>query len=151
LAASSTGFRHSRKSPVDYRNSLSSADGPSGRLHDVRIALKKLRYAAELLDETGRKRLTAAIATLKAAQDVLGRLHDLDVLLSWGRTAQATLDPPDIGGWRALGTLARAVEDECRMLHARYMRDRGALRAIGARLGSAHRESLPASGARRAG
>ena len=113
--------------------------------------LKKLRYAAELLDETGRTRLTAAIATLKAAQDMLGRLHDLDVLLSWGRKAQAMPDPPDVGGWRALGTLVRTVENECRILHARYMGDRGELLAIGARLGSAHREAVPASDDRRAG
>jgi CHAD domain-containing protein len=122
-----------------------------GPLHHVRIALKKLRYAAELLDETERRRLTAAIGALKAAQDVLGRLHDLEVLLAWGRKAQATLDPPDVGGWRVLGALARAVENECRLLHARYMRDRGVLLAIAARLGSAHREALPASGDRRAG
>ena len=120
-------------------------------LHEVRIALKKLRYAAELMDETGHRPMTAVIATLKAAQDVLGRLHDLEVLLAWGRKAQATLDPPDVGGWRALGVLARAVENECRILHAHYMRDRTALLAIAARLAAARRETLPASGDRLAG
>lgn len=122
----------------------------AGPLHDVRIAIKKLRYAAELLDETGRRRLTAAIATLKAAQDVLGRLHDLEVLLAWGRKAQATLDPPDVSNWRVLGALTRAVEDECRLLHARYMGDRPELVAIAARLATARREALPTSRDRRA-
>jgi CHAD domain-containing protein len=51
------------------------------RLHGVRIAVKKLRYAAELVAEATRKRIGADIAVLKAAQDLLGRLHDLEVLL----------------------------------------------------------------------
>ena len=123
----------------------------AGPLHEVRIAIKKLRYAAELLDEIGRRRLTAVIVTLKGAQDMLGRLHDLEVLLAWARHAQATLDPPDVGGWSALGVLARAVENDCRMLHARYMRERGDLLAIAIQLGSARRQPLPAAGDRRAG
>ncbi len=123
-----------------------------GPLHNVRIAIKKLRYAAELLDESGRRRLTAAIATLKAAQELLGRLHDLDVLLVWARKTQAALGAPDVAGWRALGALTAAVEDECRSLHAHYMRDRVRLLAIAAALGAAHRDALPASsGDRRAG
>ena len=52
------------------------------RLHDVRIAVKKLRYAAELADETTGKRITGDVAALKAAPDLLGRLHDLEVFLN---------------------------------------------------------------------
>ena len=107
-------------------------------LHDVRIALKKLRYAAELSRETKRDRAAADIAALKSAQDLLGRLHDLEVLLERARQVQALLLPPDLTAWRELGRLAHAVEDDCRQLHARYMRDRARLIAIADRMG-AHR------------
>jgi CHAD domain-containing protein len=106
------------------------------RLHDVRIALKKLRYAAELSTEVGRRGMTADVAALKTAQDLLGRLHDLEVLLVWGREVQASLSPPDLMAWKALGALVHAVEDDCRRLHARYMRDRMALIAFTDRIGA---------------
>ena len=63
-------------------------------LHRVRIAVKKLRYAAELVGEVTRRRMAADVAALKAAQDRLGRLHDLGVLIVRAREAQARLSPP---------------------------------------------------------
>lgn len=103
-------------------------------LHDVRIALKKLRYAAELLRETRRDRTSADLRVLKGTQDVLGRLHDLEVLLEWVRQVQASLSTPDLSAWRDLGSLTRAIEDDCRLLHARYMRDRTRLIAVADRM-----------------
>jgi CHAD domain-containing protein len=104
------------------------------RLHDVRIALKKLRYAAELSLEAGRPRVAADITALKAAQDLLGRSHDYETLAAWGRDAQAS--PPDLATWPQLKSLVHALEDECRQMHARYMRDRTRLIAIADRLGA---------------
>jgi CHAD domain-containing protein len=123
---------------TSVRSAIYSAGGlyAPGRLHDIRIAVKKLRYAAELSMEAGRPRLAADMATLKRAQDVLGRLHDLEVLLAWGREAQASLSAPDLTAWRQLGALFHAVDDDCRLLHARYLRDRLALIAIADRLGA---------------
>jgi CHAD domain-containing protein len=115
-------------------------------LHDVRIALKKLRYTAELSLEAGRSRATADVAALKAAQNLLGRLHDCDVLVAAGREAQASLVRPDLNGWRELTRLVHAVEDECRELHAHYMRDRTKLTAIANRMGASHALSSPDSG-----
>ena len=92
-------------------------------LHRVRIAVKKLRYAAELSAGATHKRIATDIAALRAAQDSLGRLHDLEVLLSRAREAQA-LCPPDLTTWRDLGALVHVVENDCRHLHARYMSDR---------------------------
>jgi CHAD domain-containing protein len=106
------------------------------RLHGVRIALKKLRYAAELAAETRRKQTTADVLALQAAQDLLGRLHDLEMLLVRGREAQASLSPPDLARWRHLGSLVHVVEDDCRQLHARYMRDRAGLIEIANRMGA---------------
>jgi CHAD domain-containing protein len=115
------------------------------RLHDVRIALKKLRYAAEVLAEARGQRSTADLAAFKDAQEVLGRLHDFEVLAERGRAMQASLSPPDLPVWRALGSLVHAAEDDCRPLHARYMHDRNKLLAIADRLGASkpHAEPVP--------
>jgi CHAD domain-containing protein len=104
------------------------------RLHDARIALKKLRYAAEVSIEVGRRRTAADVAALKSVQDLLGRLHDLEALLAWGREVQATLSPPDLLAWRDLGALNHAIEADCRQLHARYVRARATLTAIADRM-----------------
>jgi CHAD domain-containing protein len=116
----------------------------SGRLHDVRVALKKLRYAAELSLEVGR-RVAADLAALKRAQGVLGRLHDLEVLLAWAREVQAAPSPPGVLAWKELGAAVHAIEDDCRQLHARYMRDRRALLEIASRMGAAEPDATTPS------
>jgi CHAD domain-containing protein len=113
------------------------------RLHDVRIALKKLRYGAEVLADAQSQRATADIAAFKDAQDVLGRLHDFEVLAERGRDMQASLSPPDLTAWREIGSLIHAVEDDCRPLHARYMHNRIKLLAIADRLGAAKPDAAP--------
>ena len=110
------------------------------RLHAVRIAVKKLRYAAELAAEAAQDRIANDIAALKAIQDVLGRWHDIEVLLVHVRREQASVSPPDLGAWRDLDGLAQALQDDCRRLHARYMCDRVQLIAIAGRMGGAGRE-----------
>ena len=90
------------------------------QLHQVRIAAKKLRYAMELAFDAGVKSASAPVRAVKRAQDTLGRLHDLQVLQSHVAAVQA--DPsgrslPDGG----LAIISRALEDECRHLHARYV------------------------------
>ena len=50
------------------------------RLHQVRIATKKLRYGLEIAAESGIRSAAAPVRQLKRAQDTLGRLHDLQVL-----------------------------------------------------------------------
>ena len=104
------------------------------RLHDIRIALKKLRYTAELSTEAGRRQWRNEIQTFKATQELLGRLHDLEVLLRWGRETQATLTPGDPTAAH-IGSLVFVVEADCRQLHARYMRNRATLIAIADRMG----------------
>jgi hypothetical protein len=49
---------------------------------------------------------------------------------------QASLSPPDVTRWRELGSLVHVVEDDCRLLHGRYMGDRPALIAIANRAGA---------------
>jgi CHAD domain-containing protein len=104
------------------------------RLHAVRIAVKKLRYACELPAEMLGVRSTAELRVLRRAQEVLGRMHDLQVLIDRVRQVQATLTPPNIAVWRGLDRLVSSLDDDCRRLHARYMRSRPQLEAIADRL-----------------
>jgi CHAD domain-containing protein len=108
------------------------------RLHGVRIALKKLRYAFELSNDVTGVRRDAELSAFKRAQDVLGRMHDLQVLIERVRQVQASLTPPNIGVWRELDTLMASLEDDCRRLHARYIRTRDDLAAIADRLADVH-------------
>jgi CHAD domain-containing protein len=98
------------------------------RLHDVRVALKKLRYAIELRGGETDKR--AGLPTLKRAQALLGRMHDLQVLVDRVRGAQASLAPPNLTVWREMDALIVALDEACRRIHARYVRERSALRAV---------------------
>jgi CHAD domain-containing protein len=97
------------------------------RLHRVRIALKKLRYAMEVSAEASGDNRRGELRVLKRAQDVLGKLHDLQVLIDRARRTQAGMDTPDLAMWRDLDQLLVVLEQGCRRLHARYVRDRAAL------------------------
>jgi CHAD domain-containing protein len=99
-------------------------------LHQVRIALKKLRFAVELKAEASVQPATRDIAALKGAQDVLGRLHDRQVLIDRAREIQSSRLAPDPAAWRDLGSLVRLLERDCRKLHARYVRTASNLIAI---------------------
>ena len=121
------------------------------RLHAVRIALKKLRYALELSHEVAGVRGDADLRVLKRAQDLLGRMHDLQVLIERVRQVQASLAPPNVTVWRDLDALMVSLEDDCRRLHARYMRMRGDLTSIAGRLGGLHTGAGASHRARRVG
>lgn len=97
------------------------------RLHAVRIAVKKLRYALELQREIRRSRATARIAQLKAFQDLLGRVHDLEVLMDRVRATEVEETSVNRLVAHDLDRLVRALEEECRELHATYMAKRASL------------------------
>jgi CHAD domain-containing protein len=107
------------------------------RLHAVRISVKKLRYALELSVDASRVSSTRPkaagrttdLALLKRGQTTLGRLHDLQVLIDYARRAQAALDPLDRGARRELDALVIVLEQQCRRLHARYVRERSSIAA----------------------
>ena len=99
------------------------------QLHEVRIAAKKLRYAMELAFDAGVKSASAPVRTVKRAQDTLGRLHDLQVLQAHVAAVQAEPSGrslPDGG----LDIISRALEDECRHLHAKYVATMPKLAAV---------------------
>ena len=93
------------------------------RLHEVRIAVKKLRYTLELAG--GRN--VARIRLLKRAQDLLGRLHDLEVLIARTRSIQSSPGASTLKVSADLDRVVRRLETECRQLHGHYMAMRPAL------------------------
>jgi CHAD domain-containing protein len=100
------------------------------RLHHVRIALKKFRYAVEIAGEASGVKLGAEVRTLKRAQDILGRLHDVQVLIDRIRQIQPVVTLPDLSTWRKMDGLIAALENDCRRLHARFLHRQGQVRAI---------------------
>jgi CHAD domain-containing protein len=140
--------RHSWRWAIDARvarraSTLGGAIADAGavylaeRLHLVRIAVKKLRYALELAADADHVKTSPDLKQLRRTQDILGRLHDLQVLVDRAREVQGShgsLTPPDLNARRELDVLIVALEEDCRHLHGRYMQDREALLALCARL-----------------
>jgi CHAD domain-containing protein len=114
------------------------------RLHAVRIAIKKLRYALELSTAVAGQKTAVTLRALTRSQDLLGRVHDLQVLIDRVRKVQASLAPPNLTVWRELDALVNSLEDDCRRLHARYMHARDPLAAMVARLADIQGRSVPA-------
>lgn len=100
------------------------------RLHEVRIAVKKLRYAVELTRELSGSRATAHVRALKETQDLLGRMNDLEVLIARVRGVQGSSGAPNLRLSADLDRLVRRLETECRQLHGHYMASRKKLMAI---------------------
>jgi hypothetical protein len=91
------------------------------RLHQVRIAVKKLRYAMEIARELSGSRAVARIRLLKNVQDELGRMHDLEMLIMRIRALQGSDRAPNLKLSADLDRVVRRLETECRQLHVRYM------------------------------
>lgn len=95
-----------------------------GRLHDVRVTMKKLRYAVEVGHEGRIWRWQSAIRSLKEMQDILGQLQDREVLLNCVRDVHVSHS--DTSTSAALDRLTRLLENETRRYHAKFVgrRDR---------------------------
>ena len=100
------------------------------RLHDVRLAIKKMRYAVELAGDASGAKREADLRALTRGQEILGRMHDLQMLIDRVRDVQAALAPPSLGVWRDLDAVVESLDEDCRRLHARYMRARVQLLAV---------------------
>ena len=100
------------------------------RLHRVRIAAKKLRYAMELAAESGARSALVPVRTIKRVQDTLGRLHDLQVVQGYIAASQAapsTRTAQDGG----LDIIGRLLEEECEAGLPLALAVAGALRGRG--------------------
>lgn len=122
------------------------------RLHQARLATKKLRYGLELLVEASPPVSTkpmeepeshekADLLALRRGQDLLGRLHDLQVVSDRVREVQAACEPTNVAISHEFDALAASLEDDSRRLHARYVRSRSVLLAICDRLAAPSAEA----------
>lgn len=89
-------------------------------LHEVRIAAKKLRYGLELAADAGIAGASALVRTVKRTQATLGRLHDLQVLQTHVASVQAA-PHARAAAHEELGAIAGKIEEQCRLLHGKYV------------------------------
>jgi CHAD domain-containing protein len=88
------------------------------RLHRLRIAIKKLRYALELVRDRQALAVRPAINALRRAQRRFGHLHDVQILqiqiqaLAVGKRSNADGEHAKI---------LESLERECRQIHARAL------------------------------
>ena len=109
------------------------------RLHEVRIAVKKLRYTLELTTRGSSSQGAARLRKLKNVQDLLGRMHDLEVLIARTRGIQSSPGASTLKVSADLDRLVRRLETECRQLHGQYMALRPTLIALANRIVAAGR------------
>jgi len=100
------------------------------RLHQIRIAVKQLRYALEVAGAARRSRATARITQLRAVQDLLGHAHDLHVLADRIREVQTHVVRTSRATAAALDAFATRLDAACRADHAAFMSRRAALLAL---------------------
>jgi CHAD domain-containing protein len=104
-------------------------------LHRVRIAGKKLRYTLELAHGAVGAPVVRELASLKRLQELLGRLHDLQVLEEHVRQV-AVQAADDAAMSAALERMLADLDDVCRRLHARFLAQSDRLNALAARAAS---------------
>lgn len=110
-------------------------------LHRMRIAAKRMRYTLEIFEPALGKAVTAAIQAMKEVQELLGAIHDLDVLvpvlvdelrrvLRPGEQAD-TWQSVDYVGAVGLANLCRRKHAQRRALHRQFVRAWRQLRKSG--------------------
>ena len=115
------------------------------RLHTVRIAVKKLRYVLELAGEAAAAQTGDDVKALKAIQEILGRMNDLEVLRAHMLEVGAAASDDD-GLASDLDGIAHDLQQECRRLHARYVSKQDRLRRLCAEAaGETARQAWPGS------
>ncbi len=100
------------------------------RLHDVRISAKKLRYALEVAHTAAGLPVRPFLASLKRHQDLLGRLHDLEVLAGRARALTARQGSRDAAGGEVI---VADLETACRALHASFVSRRSTIQRMATR------------------
>jgi CHAD domain-containing protein len=95
------------------------------RVHRVRIATKKLRYTLEVAAATGIRVDTTVMRDLRKIQDLLGRVHDIDV----ARRVVQQLDGTDKPIAAEVAMLDAVMAADCAALHEKYIARRDRIRA----------------------
>jgi hypothetical protein len=102
----------------------------ASRLADIRAALRKLYFGAELAAEITPSVTASEVRALVRSEALLGHLFDVQTLIDRVRQVQSALATPDLKAWRDLDALIISLETRCRAMHARYVRERTALVAL---------------------
>jgi CHAD domain-containing protein len=95
------------------------------RAHSARIAIKRLRYAAEIMEAAGEPRLAPALKSLSKAQSILGDLHDRQELadrLSRYQKRDGVKDDH-------VKVTRQVLSGEVHALHAKYLARRADVRS----------------------
>ena len=122
---------------VDQAGSLFAID----RLHRVRIAVKKLRYALELSEEIRGVPARPLITGLKKVQDLLGRLHDLGVVAEFARGLSTSGVAADVRP--LVDSTLQEIEQELRERHADYLAGRASLADLTSRALTLSKDAAP--------
>lgn len=101
-------------------------EGASGAQHDLRIAVKRLRYVLELAEPALGPAAARGARDAKRLQEVLGELHDCDVMLPRVRAHAKLLRRRDADALReAAGRGARDLAPEAARAAPNRARHRG--------------------------
>jgi CHAD domain-containing protein len=112
-------------------------------LHDTRIAAKRLRYLLEITEACFGAPAKKGAKTARQLQDVLGEIHDCDVL---GERVRARADGVPVEDERYVGleALASYLEARRRVLHRQYVQFWNRLEREGFRAGLVESLGVPA-------
>ena len=114
--AATIAARHARRTREFTRTLREAGTVYAGdRLHQVRIAGKKLRYLMEFGDQTSGD----ALRRLKRVQKLLGHVHDAQMVQHQIDEAAATESV--LGLYRAMRAMGRDLEAECRAWHGKAL------------------------------
>jgi CHAD domain-containing protein len=89
-------------------------------LHDTRIAAKRLRYLFEITEPSFGEAARAGAKFARGLQDVLGDIHDCDVMSERIRS-RAQAIPIDDPRYVGLEALASYLDAKRRVLHRQFM------------------------------
>ena len=108
----------------DVRSKAEAAGTDALKLHRVRIASKRVRYAAEFFASLYRDRLTDFVRLCKDIQDTLGLLHDAQTQLAYVESLPEAADPAVAAARRRL---RRALKRQAWRQYRAYVRLRPGL------------------------
>ena len=109
------GVSESLGAEVARSEAMTAAAPGEQPLHELRILFKRLRYALDFHAAASGLSYDAERRMARAIQDVLGEIHDRDLLLAW----LAEGEGPFAGRWPAL---AERLQDERARLVRRFLR-----------------------------
>jgi CHAD domain-containing protein len=109
---------------------IAAADVPSALFHRLRVRVKRLRYAFEMLPGMCGKRSRKALARLEQMQELLGAHQDLVAMLAWLRDYAANAHDVAPETLMAVGALVQTLGERRRKLAVQtYRRWRKVARA----------------------